>query len=105
MDVLRKVHATKCFIGVDGISLSGGSYIGGGGDLTCAVHHEAIINGVMLNSCMGKKYVVVTSERLNRTDRFSCGNLSMIDAIITDHTVDSFALTELKNQGVEVIIA
>ncbi len=54
---------------------------------------------------MGKKYVVVTSERLNRTDRFSCGNLSMIDAIITDHTVDSFALTELKNQGVEVIIA
>ncbi|MEE3409401.1 MAG: hypothetical protein VZQ95_08420, partial [Erysipelotrichaceae bacterium] len=82
-----------------------GSYIGGGGDLTCAVHHEAIINGVMLNSCMGKKYVVVTSERLNRTDRFSCGNLSMIDAIITDHTVDSFALTELKNQGVEVIIA
>ena len=105
MDVLRKVHATKCFIGVDGISLSGGSYIGGRGDLTCAVHHEAIINGVMLNSCMGKKYVVVTSERLNRTDRFSCGNLSMIDAIITDHTVDSFALTELKNQGVEVIIA
>ena len=105
IDVLRKVHATKCFIGVDGISLTGGSYIGGGGDLTCAVHHEAIINGVMLNSCVGKKYVVVTSERLNRTDRFSCGNLSMVDAIITDHTIDNYSLEELKSQNVELIIA
>ena len=104
IDILRKVHATKCFIGVDGISVEGGSFVGGGGELSCAVHHEAVINGAMLNSCIGKKYVVVTSERLNRSDRFSCGNLNMVDAIITDHRADTFTINELKSRGIEVII-
>ncbi len=104
IETLRRVHATKCFIGVDGISFERGSIVGGGGELSCAVHHEAIINGVMLNSCIGKKYVVVTSERLNRSDRFSCGNLSMVDAIITDHRADNFVITELKSRGIEVIL-
>ncbi len=104
IDTIRKVHATKCFIGVDGISLERGSYVGGGGDLTCAVHHEAIINGAMLSSCVGKRFVVVTSERLNRADRFSCGNLSMVDAVITDHRADNFIINDLKSRGVEVYI-
>ncbi len=104
IDVLRKVHATKCFIGVDGISFEGGSFVGGGGQLYCAVHHESIINGVMLNSCIGKRYIVLTSERLNRTDRFSCGNLSLVDGVITDHRADTFSINELKSRGIEVII-
>ncbi len=104
IEILRKVHATKCFIGVDGISFEGGSPMGGGGELSCSVHHEAIINGFMLNSCIGKKYIVVTSERINRSDRFSCGNLSMIDGIITDHRIDTFSMNELKSRGIEVIV-
>ena len=104
IDMIRAVNATKCFIGVDGISLEGGALMGGGGGLYCAVHHESVVNSTMLNSCKGKKYIVVTSERINRTDRFSCGNLSMIDGIITDAKADHHAVKELQERGIEVIL-
>ena len=58
----------------------------------------------MINNCIGKKYVVVTSERLNRTDKFSCGDLTMIDGIITDKRADTLTVNELKSRGVEVIL-
>lgn len=101
LNMMNSVKANKCFIGVDGISLEGGSLRG---ELSCAVHHEAIINGYMINHCAGKKYVVVTSERLNRADRFSCGDLTMIDAIITDKRADTLTVNELRNRDIEVIL-
>ena len=104
LDMIKNIHATKCFIGVDGISLEGGSPMGGGGELFCSVHHEAIINAAMLNNCIGRKYIVVTSERLNRSDRFSCGKLSMVDAIITDHMADHWVIQEIKDRGIDVIL-
>lgn len=101
LSMLKNIKASKCFIGVDGISLEGGSLRG---TLSCSIHHEAIINGTMINNCIGKKYVVVTSERLNRIDKFSCGDLSMIDGIITDKRADTLTVNELKSRGVEVIL-
>ncbi len=104
VEMLKKVNATKCFIGVDGISLESGALLGSGGELSCSVHHEAVINGTMINYCSGKKYVVVTSDRLNRADRFPCGNLNKIDAIITDKRADTYVVSELRARGIEVIL-
>ena len=104
LDTLRKVNANKCFIGVDAISLEGGALVGSGGELYCAVNHESIINSAMLNYCSGKKYIVLTSDRINRIDRFSCGSLANVDAIITDKRIDPLASRELKSRGVEIIL-
>ncbi len=104
LDMIRRIHADKCFIGVDAISFEGGAIMGAGGELYCSVHHEAAINKMMLNNCSGKKYVVLTSDRLNKTDRFSCGNLSGIDAIITDRRADIHAVNELKSRGINIIL-
>lgn len=105
IEMLRNINANKCFIGVDGISLDGKALVGSGGELYCAVHHEAAINGAMLNYCIGKKYVVVTSDRLNRVDRFSCGSLGSVSALITDKTADHLTISELKNRGIDIILA
>lgn len=106
LELLRKIRANKCFIGVDGVCLDGGSMGANGlsGELSCAVHHEAIINEMMLQYCTGKKYVVVTSDRLSHTDRFSCGSLSMVSGIITDHLANPLLLTDMKALGIEVIL-
>ena len=102
INAIKTIGANKCFIGVDGITISNtGTDIG---FLSTSVMHEAIINETMLSSCNGKKYVVVTSDRINHSERFRCGVLSLIDCIITDRKADIMTVNELKRSGIEVII-
>ena len=104
LEMLRSVNANKCFIGVDAISLEGGSLMGSGGEMYSSVHYEAVVNAAMINNCTGENYVVVTSDRLNRVDRFSCGNLLKVSAIITDNRADTHVINELRARGTKVIL-
>lgn len=106
LELLRKIRANKCFIGVDGICLESGSMVVGGvsGELSCSVLHESRVNEMMLRCCTGKRYVTVTSDRINHTDRFSCGSLSLVDGLITDNRANPLFVSDLKALGVEVLL-
>ena len=62
------------------------------------------ITELMLKCCTGECFVVASSERINKTDRFFCGSLDLVDTIITDNKVDMLAVYEFRRRGIEVII-
>ena len=95
-NTISQIKANKCIIGVDGISLESG--------LSSSVLHEAGITELMLKSCKGKRYVLASSERLNHTDKFFCGNLDLVDCIITDNKAEMLTVYELQRRGIEVIL-
>ena len=104
LEMLNRIRANKCFVGVDGISLDGTAFVRNGGALSCSVHHEAIINETMLKNCTGKRYITVLSNRFGRIDRFSCGTLDNVDGIITDSQANPLDVSELKSRGIEVLL-
>lgn len=95
-NTISQIKANKCIIGVDGISLESG--------LSSSVLHEASITELMLKCCTGECFVVASSERINKTDRFFCGSLDLVNTIITDNKVDMLAVYEFRRRGIEVII-
>lgn len=97
VSALSKVTASKCFLGVSGISCSGG--------ITSAVMQETAINRAILSHCSGPKIVVADSTKIGVTRSFYSGSISSITHLITDSYADPEALEELRAAGVEIIIA
>lgn len=95
-NTISQIKANKCIIGVDGISLESG--------LSSSILHEASITELMLKCCTGKRYVVASSDRLNHTDKFFCGNLDLVDCLITDNKAEMLTVYELRRRGIEVIL-
>lgn len=97
VSALSTVMASKCFLGVSGISCTGG--------ITSAVMQETAINRAILNHCSGPKIVVADSTKIGVTRSFYSGSISDITHLITDSCADPELLEELHAAGVEVIIA
>jgi len=96
VNTISRINANKVFVGVGGLSLESG--------LSASVFQEATITELMLKSCKGNRFVVLTSDKINNTDFFFCGGLNLVDTIITDNKVEILTVYELRRQGIEVII-
>ncbi len=94
--ILSKVTATKCFLGVSGISAEGG--------FTTSVLQETVVNQMMLKRCTGPRIVLADSSKVGREHNFLTGEISNISCLITDSGADPQQLDLLRDKGVDVVV-
>lgn len=96
VDMLSRFTATKCILGVSGISVSGG--------ITSRVMEETMINRTMLQRCSGKKIVIADHTKIGLEHNFFSGDLSDITHLITDTQADPEKIAALRDAGIQVTL-
>lgn len=94
LDVLSRITANKCILGVSGISVQGG--------ITSRVIQETAINQMMLRRCTGPKIVVADFTKIGIEHNFFSGGLGSITHLITDTGADPQRLEALRQAGLQV---
>lgn len=94
LDTIGRVVATKCFMGVSGISVDGG--------LTSVILPETQVNILMLQQCRGPRIVVADGSKVGVVQNYFSGNLSDITHLITDSSADDRGLQDIIHAGVVV---
>ncbi len=93
---LNKVTATRCIMGISGISEEMG--------LSTQNLAEVAINNTMLSRTAGEKIIVADSTKIGCNSAFSSGELSSVDTLITDSDADSNFVDMLRKRGIKVIL-
>lgn len=94
--VLAQIHLDLVFVGVDGLSVTGG--------LTTPNPTEARINRVLIERAT--RVVVVTDHtKLGRNTFSQIAPIDIVDVLITDVGADPLQIETLKQNGVHVITA
>lgn len=93
-DALRRVFATKAFIGVEGISPRSG--------LTTPVASEAEIAALMIEQTRGEVVVVADGSKFGVVADFTIASLEQVDRFVTDAGIDEEQREGLAELGVEV---
>lgn len=96
-DALRRTHATKAFIGVEGISVVSG--------LTTPVAAEAEIARLMIEQTYGKVIVVADHTKIGTVADFVIAPLDRIDVLVVDAGSGSELHDQLEQAGLEVLVA
>lgn len=97
MFMIQHFHASKCFIGADGLSVKHG--------LTSASVDEAIFVRTMVEQTKGPVIVLADSSKFGTVASAFTIPIATIDIIITDEGVDEGYIQDLNALGVEVMIA
>lgn len=93
---IKKVTASKCFLGASGISAAGG--------VTSSIIQEVAVNQSMISQCSGPKIVVADSSKIGTRQSFFSYGLDMVTHLITDSAADPEELERIRRCGVETII-
>lgn len=97
LNSISNIVATKCILGVSGISIDGG--------FTTQVIQETPINRSMIAHCKGSVIVVADHTKIGRIHNFTSGKIEDVNVIITDSGADPNELAAFRTIGIEVIIA
>ena len=97
VQALRQVYGSKCFIGVDGLSLEAG--------LTTPHHQEAEIAREMILRTRGQVIILADSSKIGGVAPFVTASLDEVDIVITDSGLDDEYRAALEGQGIRVIVA
>lgn len=95
LNTLMKVRATKCVIGVSGVSVKGG--------ITSGVLQETAINQAMLRRCSGDKIIVTDGSKVGIEKNFLSGSISDVTHLITDTSADVMEIERLRARGLDVL--
>lgn len=93
---LKKVTASKCFLGASGVSAAGG--------VTSSIIQEVAVNRTMLAQCSGEKIVVADGSKIGMRHSFFGYALDMITQLITDTSADPAELARIRDAGVLVTV-
>jgi DeoR/GlpR family transcriptional regulator of sugar metabolism len=96
-EALRRVHADKAFIGVEGVSLRSG--------LTTPSPQEAEIARLMMERTTGQVTVVADHSKLGTVADFVIAPLEDIDRIVVDGGIEDEYREQLAATDVEVVVA
>lgn len=96
-DALRRTYATKAFVGVEGISLRSG--------LTTPTAAEAEIARVMIEQTRGTVIVVADHAKIGTVADFAIAPLEQVDRLVVDSGIDGGYREQLREAGVEVVMA
>jgi DeoR family transcriptional regulator, fructose operon transcriptional repressor len=96
INALTKVTASKCIIGVSGISASGG--------ITSKVLQETTVNRMMLSHCSGPKIIVADSSKIGVEQNFFTAEIGDITMLITDNGAAREEIERIKEAGVQVVL-
>ncbi|MCI6271889.1 MAG: DeoR/GlpR family DNA-binding transcription regulator [Erysipelotrichaceae bacterium] len=92
---LKKVSATKCFLGCSGINAKDG--------ITTAIMSETSINETMIERTSGLKVILCDYTKVKTKHSFISSSTSQIDCLITDINADEEEIEKIKQLNVEVI--
>jgi DeoR/GlpR family transcriptional regulator of sugar metabolism len=95
-EVYSNYHTDKAFIGIGGLSLENG--------LTEYNIEDSQVKKVLLQNSR-EKIVVVDSSKLGVTTFNAVGPLDAVDTIVTDTDAPQHLVKEIRNLGIEVILA
>jgi len=96
-EALRRTHATKAFIGVEGISVTSG--------LSTPVAAEAEIARMMIEQTRGRVVVVADHSKVGTVADFAVASLDQVDALVVDDGLAEEPRQRLAEAGVDVIVA
>lgn len=94
---LQHYHASKCFIGTDGITIKQG--------LTTPNVAEALVLRTMLERTRGPKILMTDHSKFGLVASATSCMINEIDIIVTDDGLDQGYQAELGALGVEVLLA
>jgi DeoR/GlpR family transcriptional regulator of sugar metabolism len=97
MDNLSQVYATKCILGVDGISARHGC--------TVPSNAEAEVIRQMIKQTKGEIIVVADHSKWGVVSNFQIAALDEINKLITDAEFDRSAFESLEMHGVQILVA
>lgn len=95
-DALRRTHATKAFIGVEGIGIASG--------LTTPVAAEAEIAHLMIEQTHGIVIVVADHSKIGTVADFVIAPLDRVDVLVVDAGAGPELGDQLAEVGVEVVV-
>jgi DeoR/GlpR family transcriptional regulator of sugar metabolism len=96
-EALRRTHATRAYVGVEGVSVTSG--------LTSPVAAEAEIARVMIEQARGRVVVVADHSKIGTVADFVIAPLEAVDTLVVDDAVDEEYRDRLVEAGVDVILA
>lgn len=96
LDTLSRITATKCILGVSGISVQGG--------ITSSIIQETAINKMMLRRCNGPRIIVADSTKVGIEHKFYSGTLNDVTNLITDTHASTLEISHLRQAGINVDI-
>lgn len=94
---LQQVYATKCFIGVDGVSIKYG--------LTTPILLEAEITRTMIERTRGQVIVVADHTKFGVVADFQSAPIEKIDILVVDSGFDESYRKGLEELGIKVVVA
>ena len=97
LQMLRKIRASKCFLGVSGITETG--------EISTAILQETMINMLMMEQTNGKIYILADHRKIGSQNNFMIGNLEQMKrgCIITDSYANQSTVSSLQiNQNIEI---
>ena len=97
LDAISRVVATKCVLGVSGISAAGG--------LTSVILPETQINLLMIQQCRGPVIVVADGSKIGLTQSAYSGNLKDVTYLVTDDSADPVGLQGILQANVTILKA
>jgi DeoR family fructose operon transcriptional repressor len=96
-EALRRTHATRAYVGVEGVSVTSG--------LTSPVAAEAEIARVMIEQARGRVVIVADHSKIGTVADFVIAPLEAADTLVVDDAVDEEYRDRLVDAGVDVIVA
>lgn len=97
LNALYKITATKCILGVSGISVDGG--------ITSSVIQETAINKTMLERCSGEKIILADGSKIGTRHNFFSGNITDITHLITDTSASKEHLDQIAGLGINIVLS
>ncbi|WP_300258388.1 DeoR/GlpR family DNA-binding transcription regulator [Clostridium sp.] len=96
--IISKITATKCFIGVSGINANSG--------LSTSILQETTVNMKMLENCNGPTFILADNSKIGIHHNFSSGDISKVNYLITNKIEnDNDELEKLREKGVKILFS
>ena len=97
VQMIKTIHANKCFIGVSGINYNG--------DISTAILQETMVNIAMMEQTNHNIVILADSSKIGVQHNFTIGSLNQVTHLITDYNINEEQKKFLKNTPVELLIA
>lgn len=95
METLKSIRATKCFMGVSGITKEG--------VLSTAMFQEADVNKMMIEQATSEVIVLAESEKIGVQSNFDIASLKKVRRLITDSAITEEQRHIIESCGSELI--
>ncbi|MBD7910816.1 MULTISPECIES: DeoR/GlpR family DNA-binding transcription regulator [Clostridium] len=93
--LISKISADKCFLGVSGISANLG--------ISTCVLQETTINSMMLKKCTGSTIILADNSKVGKNHNFLVGEINRISYLVTDSNADEKEIKQIKDKGIKVL--